>query len=84
MGSVEDFSNFINAVIDEKKFWQYQNYIDNARESADAEIIVGGACDKSNGYFIQPTVIGNQRSKVCNHVRRNFWRYLRFTYIPGR
>jgi len=57
MGSVEDFSNFINAVIDEKSFDIIKNYIDNAHESADAEIIAGGECDKTKGYFIQPTVI---------------------------
>jgi len=71
MGSVEDFSNFINAVIDEKSFDSIKNYIDNARESADAEIIVGGACDKSNGYFIQPTVIETKDPKfvtMCEEI----------------
>jgi len=57
MGSVEDFTNFINAVIDEKSFNKITSYIDNARQSKDAEIIAGGSYDKSIGYFIQPTVI---------------------------
>jgi 1-pyrroline-5-carboxylate dehydrogenase len=57
MGSVEDFSNFINAVIDEKSFDKIKGYIDNARKDKKAEIWVGGKCDKSQGYFIQPTVI---------------------------
>lgn len=57
MGSVEDFSNFINAVIDEKSFDKIKAYIDNAADSPDANIIAGGHCDKSKGYFIQPTVI---------------------------
>jgi 1-pyrroline-5-carboxylate dehydrogenase len=57
MGVVEDFSNFINAVIDEKSFDQIKSYIDGARKSKKAEIWVGGKCDKSKGYFIQPTVI---------------------------
>ncbi|TXH20630.1 MAG: L-glutamate gamma-semialdehyde dehydrogenase [Chitinophagaceae bacterium] len=57
MGTVEDFSNFINAVIDEKSFDKIKKYIDNAKKSKDAEIIVGGSCDKKDGYFIQPTVI---------------------------
>ena len=57
MGTVEDFSNFINAVIDEKSFDKIKGYIDNARKDKKAEIWVGGKCDKSQGYFIQPTVI---------------------------
>jgi len=57
MGPVDDFSNFINAVIDEKSFDKLQSYIENARNASDAEIIAGGRCDKSTGYFIEPTVI---------------------------
>jgi 1-pyrroline-5-carboxylate dehydrogenase len=57
MGSVEDFGNFVNAVIDEKSFDKIVNYINNAKASGDASILVGGTFDKSKGYFIQPTVI---------------------------
>jgi 1-pyrroline-5-carboxylate dehydrogenase len=57
MGHVEDFSNFINAVIDEKSFDKLAMYIDNAKKDNDAEIIVGGNYDKSKGYFIEPTII---------------------------
>lgn len=58
MGSVEDFTNFINAVIDEKSFDKLENYIKNARKKGTgARIIAGGKCDKSAGYFIEPTVI---------------------------
>ena len=57
MGSVEDFSNFINAVIDEKSFDKIADYIKNADKDANAEILAGGKCDKSKGYFIQPTII---------------------------
>lgn len=57
MGSVEDFSNFINAVIDEKSFDKIERYIKNAGKDGNAEIIAGGKCDKSKGYFIQPTII---------------------------
>jgi len=57
MGSVEDFTNFINAVIDERSFDKIKKYIDNARKDKKAEIVAGGKCDKSTGYFIQPTVI---------------------------
>lgn len=57
MGSVEDFSNFINAVIDEKSFDNITRYIDNARKDSTAAIIAGGHYDKSKGYFIEPTII---------------------------
>ena len=56
MGSTEDFSNFINAVIDEKAFDKISSYIDRAKEDG-VEIIAGGNYDKSKGYFIEPTVI---------------------------
>jgi 1-pyrroline-5-carboxylate dehydrogenase len=57
MGVVDDFTNFINAVIDEKSFDNLAKYIDAAKNSSDATIIYGGTYDKSNGYFIEPTVI---------------------------
>ena len=57
MGPTEDFTNFINAVIDEKSFDKLAKYIDNAKKDKDCEIIAGGNCDKSKGYFIEPTVI---------------------------
>lgn len=57
MGPPEDFTNFINAVIDQSAFNKLKGAIDEARESADAEILYGGNCDDSVGYFIQPTVI---------------------------
>ncbi len=57
MGDVRDFSNFINAVIDEASFDNIAGYIERAKKSNDAEIIAGGKCDKSKGYFVEPTVI---------------------------
>jgi len=57
MGSPEDFSNFITAVIHEGSFDKLASYIDQAKKDSDAEIIVGGNYDKSVGYFIEPTVI---------------------------
>jgi 1-pyrroline-5-carboxylate dehydrogenase len=65
MGSPEDFSNFINAVIDEKSFDKIKAYIDNAKKDKKAEIWVGGKCDKREGYFIQPTII---EAKDPNYV----------------
>lgn len=57
MGGTEDFTNFINAVIDEKAFDKITSYIDGVKSSGDAEIIAGGNYDKSKGYFIEPTVV---------------------------
>ena len=65
MGSVEDFSNFVNAVIDEKSFDNIKRYIDNAKKDEKAEIWVGGKCDKKEGYFIQPTII---EAKTARYV----------------
>ena len=57
MGSPEDMSNFVTAVIHEGSFDKLVKYIDNAKHDADAQIIAGGNYDKSKGYFIEPTVI---------------------------
>lgn len=57
IGSPEDMSNFITAVIHEGSFDKLAKYIDQAKADRDAEIIVGGGYDKSKGYFIEPTVI---------------------------
>ena len=57
MGSTEDFTNYINAVIDEKSFDKLSGYIDSAKASNEAKIIAGGNYNKTEGYFIQPTVI---------------------------
>jgi len=58
MGTVENFTNFINAVIDEKSFDKLEGYIKNVRKKdSGAKIWVGGKCDKTKGYFIEPTII---------------------------
>ncbi|MGY0393251.1 L-glutamate gamma-semialdehyde dehydrogenase [Bizionia sp. KMM 8389] len=57
MGSPEDMSNFITAVINEGSFDKLAKYIDAAKSDSNAEVIVGGNYDKSKGYFIEPTVI---------------------------
>lgn len=57
MGPTEDFTNFINAVIDEKSFDKLAKYIDAAKADPNVEIIEGGNYDKSSGYFIEPTII---------------------------
>ncbi len=57
MGPTEDFTNFINAVIDEKSFDKLAKYIDAAKADKNVEIIAGGNYDKSTGWFIEPTII---------------------------
>lgn len=71
MGSPEDFTNFINAVIDEKAFDKISGYIDAVKASDDAEIIIGGGFDKSKGYFIEPTVViaSNPKTRtMCEEI----------------
>jgi len=57
VGGVEDFRNFVNAVIDEKSFDKITSYIEGVQSSNDAKIIAGGTFDKSKGYFVHPTII---------------------------
>jgi len=71
MGSPEDMSNFINAVIDEKAFDKISSYIDKIKAADDAEILVGGGYDKSKGYFIEPTVVQTSDPKfltMCEEI----------------
>lgn len=71
MGSPVDFSNFINAVIDEKAFDKIAGYIDYVKEQDDAEILAGGTYDKSKGYFISPTVVLTTNPKfrtMCEEI----------------
>ncbi|RIV18216.1 L-glutamate gamma-semialdehyde dehydrogenase [Fibrisoma montanum] len=57
MGGTEDFGNFVNAVIDERAFDKITAYIDEAKKSDAAEVIIGGNYDKTKGYFIEPTIL---------------------------
>jgi 1-pyrroline-5-carboxylate dehydrogenase len=73
MGTVENFTNFINAVIDEKSFDKLESYIKGARKKgSNAKIIVGGGCDKSVGYFIEPTVIETSDPKYITMCEELF------------
>ena len=56
-GDVTDFTNFMGAVIDKTTFDKLKGYIEQARSDSDAEVICGGSCDDSTGYFIAPTII---------------------------
>lgn len=71
MGSPEDPSNFINAVIDKRAFDKISSFIDHAKQQSDAEIIAGGNYDDSKGYFIEPTVIVTTNPKfktLCEEI----------------
>ncbi|NET33349.1 MAG: L-glutamate gamma-semialdehyde dehydrogenase, partial [Cyanothece sp. SIO1E1] len=57
IGTPEDFTNFVNAVIDERAFDKISGYIARAKKDPKATVIAGGTYDKSNGYFIDPTII---------------------------
>jgi len=72
MGSPEDFTNFLTAVIDEPAFDSITQYIDSAKASSEAEIIVGGGYDKSVGYFIEPTIILTSNPKYKTMVEEIF------------
>ena len=71
MGGTEDFSNFINAVIDEKSFDNIAKYIDDAKASGEVEVVAGGNYDKSKGYFVEPTVLATTNPKyttMCEEI----------------
>lgn len=71
MGTVEDFGNFINAVIDEKAFTSITRYIDRAKKDKKAKILTGGKYSKTKGYFIEPTVIETKDPKsvtMCEEI----------------
>ncbi|MBK8723146.1 MAG: L-glutamate gamma-semialdehyde dehydrogenase [Saprospiraceae bacterium] len=71
MGTPEDYSNFINAVIDERAFNKISNYIQSAKADKSVKIIAGGNFDNSKGYFIEPTVILTDNPKfqtMCEEI----------------
>jgi 1-pyrroline-5-carboxylate dehydrogenase len=83
MGSVEDFSNFINAVIDEKAFDKIKSYIDNAAKDPASKIIAGGKADKTKGYFIEPTVIETTDPKYITMCEEIFGPVLTIYVYPA-
>ena len=72
MGDPMDFTNFMCAVIDEKSFDDLAGYIENAKKDKGADVIIGGKCDKSKGYFIEPTVIQAHDPKYVTMVEELF------------
>ena len=72
VGTVEDFTNFINAVIDEKSFDKLKKYIDKAKRDSKATILAGGNCDKKTGFFIEPTIIETTDPKYATMCEELF------------
>lgn len=85
MGGVEDFRNFINAVIDEKAFDKIASYIDAAKKDKDIEIIAGGNYNKNKGYFIEPTVIVSKNPCYVTMIEEIFGPVLTiYVYEPEK
>ncbi len=83
MGTVEDFSNFINAVIDERSFYKLKAYIDKAKSDENVTIIAGGNCDKTNGYFVEPTIIEVKDPKYVTMCEELFGPVLTIYIYPA-
>ncbi len=82
MGGPEDFRNFMNAVIDESAFDKITGFIERAKTDRDADVIIGGGFDKSNGYFIEPTVIQAHDPKYVTMVEELFGPVLTIYIYP--
>lgn len=72
VGTPADLGNFVNAVIDRKAYDKIASYIEFAKSAPDAEIICGGTCDDSKGYFVQPTVIATTNPQFKTMVEEIF------------
>jgi len=83
MGTTEDFTNFINAVIDEKSFNNIKSYIDKAKRSKNASILVGGKCDSKEGWFVQPTIIETTDPKFTTMCEEIFGPVLTIYVYPA-
>ena len=83
MGTVEDFSNFVNAVIDEKSFTNITRYINNVKKNKKASILVGGGYSKTKGYFVEPTVIVTKDPKYTTMCEEIFGPVLTIYVYPA-
>lgn len=72
MGPTEDFTNFVNAVIDEKSFDKLAGYLDAAKKDPSCDIIVGGGYNKTEGWFIEPTIIVTTNPKYTTMCEELF------------
>jgi len=83
MGTVEDFTNFINAVIDEKSYNNITKYITNAKKDKKVKIIAGGNFSKTKGYFIEPTIIEAKDPKYTTMCEEIFGPVLTIYVYPA-
>jgi 1-pyrroline-5-carboxylate dehydrogenase len=83
MGSTEDFGNFINAVIDERSFDKLKKYIDAAKRDRKAKVLVGGNCNKKQGFFIEPTIIDTTDPKYVTMCEELFGPVLTIYTYPA-
>ncbi len=83
MGDVADFRNFMGAVIDAKSYKNISDYIHYAKSSPDLEILAGGGCDDSRGYFIQPTLVLSRQPKSRLMIEEIFGPVLTVFVYPG-
>jgi 1-pyrroline-5-carboxylate dehydrogenase len=83
MGPPTDFTNFVNAVIDKGAYDGIKEYIDFAKASPDAEVLIGGKCDDSGGYYIEPTVIVAKRPDFKTMVEEIFGPVLTIYVYPA-
>ncbi|MBI4926063.1 MAG: L-glutamate gamma-semialdehyde dehydrogenase, partial [Bdellovibrio sp.] len=72
IGDVRDFKNFVNAVIDQESYSKINNYIEDAKNSNEAKILIGGGAKSEVGYFIEPTVIVTTNPKYKTMVEEVF------------
>jgi 1-pyrroline-5-carboxylate dehydrogenase len=82
MGAPEDFSNFMCAVIDEASFDTLAGFIERARKDKDADVIIGGKCDKTEGYYIEATVIQARDPRYITMVEELFGPVLTIFVYP--
>jgi 1-pyrroline-5-carboxylate dehydrogenase len=82
MGDICDFKNYMGAVIDKNSFDTIKEYIEYAKNSPDLDIIVGGGCDESVGYFIEPTVVVSKDPKSKLMVEEIFGPVLTIYVYP--
>ena len=82
MGDVEDFTNFVNAVIDKASFENIEGYLSHAKAAKDGKIIFGGKADASKGFFIEPTVIETTNPRFKSMVEEIFGPVLTLYVYP--
>ncbi len=82
MGDITNFTNFMGAIIDKKAFDTIKEYIEYAENSPDMEIIIGGGCDDSKGYFIEPTIVVSKDPKSKLMVEEIFGPVLTIYVYP--